>query len=309
MNIRKMDLNLLILFDAIYTERNISRAAQRLDMSQSALSNGLARLRHLLHDPLFVRTGSGMLPTEKAINFAEPVQEALQLIQSGFQERDEFDFRHAERTFHLAMDDYSEMVLLPILIKTLQTAAPHIKLRVSCTAKETLWQQLNSGHLDLGVDYIVPHPKQLHHEALMEDSFVSIMSKHHKVLRDKQRISLKAFLDFPHITLLPRINSGLLWIDEALSKQGLERTIALQVPNLMSIPSIIANSEVYIHTPPARLAMLYQHHYDIRIFKTPLPSPSITLYQFWHPVKSRDQGVAWLRQVMREAAQTKTNPP
>ncbi len=303
MNIRDIDLNLLILFDAIYTDKNISRAANRLNMSQSALSNGLARMRNLLNDPLFVRTGNGMIPTEKAANFAAPIQQALQLIQAGFQQREEFDYQNENRTFHLAMDDYSEMIVLPPLMALLQTTAPKVKLRIVRTVKENMRSLFISGQLDLGVDFIIPDPKLLYYEEILQDSFVSIMSNRHKELGQKQRISLKAFLSFPHVTQIPRVKSGLLWIDEELAKQGMERTIALQVPNLMSIPPIIANSDIYIHTPPARLAMLYQNSHDIRLFKTPIPAPTIKLYQFWHAVKSRDQGVVWLRQLIRNIAE------
>ena len=151
MNLRSLDLNLLLVFDAIYGERSISRAAAKLHLSQPTVSNALARLRERLQDPLFERSAQGMLPTPRARKLAEPIRQALNTLEHGLRDDEEFDFARSEREFVIAVEDYGESVILPGFIRWLADVAPNLRMRIRAESSAQLAVELPEGTADLAL--------------------------------------------------------------------------------------------------------------------------------------------------------------
>lgn len=153
MNLRSLDLNLLLVFDAIHGERSISKAAHKLHLSQPTVSNALARLRERLADPLFERSAQGMLPTAKARRLAEPIRQALTTLERGLRGDEAFDFARAEREFVIAVEDYGEAVVLPGFTRWLAEVAPGLRIRIRAESAAQLKTELREGTVDLALDY------------------------------------------------------------------------------------------------------------------------------------------------------------
>ena len=159
MNLRTLDLNLLLVFDAIYGERSISKAALKLHLSQPTVSNALARLRERLGDPLFERQGQGMRPTPRAKKLAEPIRQALHTLERGLRDDDTFDFAHSEREFVIAVEDYGESVILPGFVRWLSEVAPRIRIHIRTDGGAPLRAELREGQVDLALDYCEEVPR------------------------------------------------------------------------------------------------------------------------------------------------------
>lgn len=298
MNLRRVDLNLLTVFEAILTEQNITRAAASLGMSQPAMSNALARLRELLKDPLFVRTGRGMLPTERAKQLAAPVREALALIQNTLSEQWLFDYATASHAFHIAMSDYCESVLLPRLLDWLEKVAPGISITVSPISERTLARQLSSGEVDLAIgnlDFLDDFPQQ----RLLEESFVAVVRVDHPQVRDQ--LSLKLYTSLPHVVVAhPRRHGSL--VDAALAEHGLERRVAVTVRGFLTVPVIIANTNL-IATVPLRVAQSYATLMGLKVLQPPVTIGAVNIRQFWHGRSEGDPAQQWLRRSITEICQ------
>ncbi|MGA1554382.1 MAG: LysR family transcriptional regulator, partial [Burkholderiaceae bacterium] len=168
MNLRSVDLNLIPIFDAIFTEGNLTRAAERMAMSQPAMSNALARLRRQARDPLFLRTAKGMVPTPRAQRMAADFRQALVLIRNGLQPQD-FDFSASQRDFSIAVEDYGEAVITPPFMDWLLKTAPRVQARIWPGRSQTIQDELRNGTVDLAVDYFKLEGRGLQSALLMTD--------------------------------------------------------------------------------------------------------------------------------------------
>ena len=184
MNLNKVDLNLFIVFDAIYTEANLTRAGQIVGITQPAVSNALARLRETFNDPLFVRTAQGMVPTPMAQNIIGPVRNALQLLRVSVQESRTFDARQANKTYRISMTDLSEQILLPPLFQRLRRLAPAVQIESFQAKRRETTKELAAGRLDFAVDAPLNTDPQVRHVKLMEDRYVCAMRKGHLGMLD-----------------------------------------------------------------------------------------------------------------------------
>lgn len=295
MNLRSVDLNLLTVFNAILTEQNITRAAASLGMSQPAMSNALRRLRELLKDPLFVRTGKGMLPTERARQLAAPVREALSLIQTTLSEQWAFDYATTTRTFNIATSDYGESVILPRLMDYLEKLAPHASLKATPVNEARLAAALARGETDLAIgnlDFL----DEFEAQPLLTESFICVARQDHPQVRDT--LTLKLFTSLRHVVVNYPQKKGPL-IDQALRERGLQREIALRVSSFLSVPVIIANSN-YLSTLPLRVAQTYASLMGLRLLPPPLPIGEVRVRQFWHERTNADPANQWLRRSVAE---------
>lgn len=182
LNLQQLDLNLLLVFDALMRERNLSRAAIRLHRSQPAVSNALARLREQLDQPLFRRTAKGLEPTAAALALYVPVRQALHLLQAGLGSQETFD-PHTARTFRLTMNDYAQLRLLPGLVTRLKTLAPRVTLEVRPDEGASIPAQLASGELDLAIDYLYFDEPELAYRPVGEERLVVIGRQGHPAFR------------------------------------------------------------------------------------------------------------------------------
>ena len=185
MNLNKVDLNLFIVFDAIYTEANLTRAGQIVGITQPAVSNALARLRETFNDPLFVRTAQGMVPTPMAQNIIGPVRNALQLLRVSVQESRTFSPAQANKTFRISMTDLTEAVMLPPLFQRLRRLAPNVKIESMLAKRRETTKELAAGRLDFAMDAPLNTDPQVRHVKLLEDRYICAMRRGHPLAKDK----------------------------------------------------------------------------------------------------------------------------
>ncbi|MGH2375954.1 MAG: LysR family transcriptional regulator [Polaromonas sp.] len=291
MNLRSLDLNLLLIFDAVYSERSISKAAHKLNLSQPTVSNALARLRERLEDPLFERSSQGMAPTQRAKTLAAPIRQALDVLERGLRGDDAFDFSHSDREFVIAVEDYGEVVILPRFIDWLVEVAPNIRIRIRPEPSEQLKGELRDGAVDLALDYFALKEAPYRSECVLTETLLCLSRRDHPVVTE--RLSLDVFLALPHVVLAPRTNAQPM-IDLALSKRGLKRHIAVTVPHFLSMPVMVQATDM-ICTLPRRMAHLYADHFRLKSHAVPLRTPQFPVYLIWHESSESDAGHQWFR--------------
>jgi len=290
-NLRALDLNLLLVFDAVYSERSISRAARKLNLSQPAVSNALARLRERLGDPLFERNAQGMTPTPRAKLLKEPIHQALDLLERGLRGDDAFDFASSSREFVVAVEDYGETVVLPRFVDWLGSAAPNIRLKIRPEPSAMLKEELRDGTVDLALDYFAIPDAGYNSKCVLVETLVSLTRHEHPTIGE--RMSLEAYLAQRHVVIAPR-TSAMPMIDLALSKRGMKRHIALTVPHFLSMPGVVQTSNL-VCTLPRRMAHVYADHFRLRVHATPVHTPEFPIYLIWHDSFDADPGHQWLR--------------
>ncbi len=296
MNLTKVDLNLFIVFDAIYSEANLTRAGQIIGITQPAVSNALSRLRETFNDPLFVRTAQGMVPTPMAQNIIGPVRNALQLLRVSVQESRIFNPVQANKTYHISMTDLSEVLILPALFQRLRRLAPNVLIESFLAKRRETTKELAAGRLDFAVDAPINTDPQMRHVKLMEDRYVCAMRKGHPLAKDK--ISLDEYMGLTHIHISSR-RSGLGHIDLALGKLGVQRKIALRSQHYLMAYSILRSTDLAI-TVPERFAK----HYDLHAIELPVKGmPPLETHLYWHESTDQDPANRWMREQIIEISQ------
>ncbi len=296
MNTRKLDLNLLVLFDAIYSQRSLTRAAELLCITQPAVSNALARLRRAFDDELFVRTSHGMHPTPMADEMIPAVREGLQIIQNSIQENRRFDSASAKRVFKISMGELTESQLLPVLIPLLELAAPGIDILVTTVPREELGVQLASGRIQMALDVVLSFGEKVNRHSLMAETFVVAARKNHPHLASG--LDLKAYLAQKHVLISSR-SQGPGVGDQLLAKKGKVRHIGLRARHYLSAIMVVEKSNM-LTTIPARYAEQLASHYDLDIFPFPLKQPARELFMYWHNSLEKDPANVWLRQMISD---------
>ena len=298
MDIRNVDLNLLVALDALLAERSVSRAAVRLHLSQPAASALLARLRELFGDPLLLRSARGMLPTARALELLGPVRQVLDEIDAIVQPRAAFDPAGAVHTFTLSASDYVEYALLPMLVDYLERKAPGVRLEVRPLDLEMVAKQMESGEVDLCITGLQNAAAGLHLRPLYAERIVSVVRRKHPGVG--ARLTLDTFCSLEHILVSVRGSGFSGRIDEALAALGRKRHARLAVPHFLLVPEIVARSDM-ISALPERLARGYAKR--LRIFEPPLDLQGFTVGEIWHERNQRDPAQQWLREVLAELAQ------
>ena len=241
MNISAINLNLVVVLDALLAERNVSRAGRRLGLSQPAVSNALAQLRLLLRDPLFVRAPAGVVPTERALALAGPVRAALATLEGALAPEAAFDPATAERTFVVAATDFMEFVLLPRLLARLAAEAPGIRLQLRSWPFHRVPEALATGEVDLALGFHAALPPRHRAETLFEDQFVVIVRKGHP--RVGRRLSLDTYASLSHILVTQEASSQGV-VDLALARLGRQRTVGLRTSHFLMVPPIVAATDM-----------------------------------------------------------------
>ena len=297
MNLSNIDLNLFIVFDAIYTEGNLTRAGQIIGITQPAASNALARLRDTFNDPLFIRTAQAMTPTPLAQNIIAPVRSALQLLRGSVHDSRVFDPSQANKTFRLSMTDLIEDILLPATFQRLHKAAPNVRIESLLARRRETAKELAAGHLDFAIDIPLNSDPQLLHTKLLEDRYVCAMRKGHPLSAHK-KISLQHYLNAQHIQISSR-RSGLGPVDLALGKMGLQRNVVLRSQHYLMAHTVLQSTDLTI-TAPARFAERHQLH------SVELPISGIAPIEshlFWHASADQDPANRWMREQLLLIAQ------
>jgi len=292
MNLRSLDLNLLVVFDAIFVEGNLSRAADRVGMSQPAMSNALARLRVALDDPLFVRRGHGMEPTVRARQLSNPVRQALDVLQAGLATGSEFDFRTARRTFSVATEDFGEVVLMPRLMNWLSNVAPSVQVKIASERATAGLNETRRGRIDVALDYIPIEGNDLTVQQLMAETRVCVARTGHP--RVAEGMTLETYLSLPHIVLNRKIPGGAV-VSRELARRGLTRRIAMEVPHYLSMPAILKQTD-YVSTMPRRVAQVVAENYGLKIVNLPLDVPDMPIYMSWNTAQTSEPAHRWFRE-------------
>ena len=300
MNIDTLDLNLLKVFDAVYREQNLSRAAQRLGMSQPGVSQSLNRLRQQTGDPLFVRQAHGVTPTAFTEAIAAPVRKALDGLSTVLNAQGSQNIRQTDRRLRVAMSDYSQSLVLAPLLRVLDEQAPNLELRVFPDTGFNLHDALNEGELDLVLGAIPPLNEHFRHEELYTEEFVCIARANHPLIRGQ--LSLEAYRELRHVGLTVRAAQSSK-IDAACLAHGFQRQIKVVVPSFLAMPFLVAASDA-IATLPRRLLRLVPHHLDLQILKPPVDLRTAILRIYWPERNHHDPVLLWLRKQLLTICQT-----
>ena len=297
MNLNKVDLNLFVVFDAIYTEANLTRAGQIVGITQPAVSKALARLREAFNDQLFMRTAQGMVPTPMAQNIIGPVRQALQLLRTSVQESRSFNPAQANKTYRISMTDLSEAVMLPALFQRLRRLAPNVHIESFLAKRRETTKELAAGRLDFAVDAPINTDPQVRHVKLYEDEYVCAMRRGHP-LSSRDKLSLEEYLALTHIHISTR-RAGLGHVDLALGKMGLQRKIALRSQHYLMGSVVLEQTDMVI-TVPVRFAQRHGLHY----VELPVKGvPPLETHLYWHESTDQDPANRWMREQMIEIAQ------
>jgi len=272
----------------------VTRAAEQMFITQSAMSHVLHRLRQQLDDPLLVKTPTGMKPTERALALIEPIRSVLAEMEQFLQPPLEFEPGSSQRRFVLAATDYMEFLLLPELSRLIDKLAPGIDIHVKRTESSFPVTQLENGSLDvvLGFESVLDPPAYLHRQLLFSDRMACMVRRNHPQI--KKPPTLAEFVAFPHM-LISRTGSNLGIIDQKLTELGLERRIKLIVPHFLSAPLLVAETDMILSLP-YRIAEQFQQFAALEIFPVPFELPAYDLIMIWHPLQDKDPAHRWLRE-------------
>lgn len=293
-----LDLNLLVVLDVLLEEQNVTRAAKRLGLTQSATSRALGRLRDQFDDPLLVRTHSGMLPTLRAMELREGLRDALQSLVALTRAAARFDAAVLSRTFRVATADYCVAVVIPPLLGMIQAVAPLVRVEVAAPG-ERIDEQLEAGDIDVFIGPRRASFKGVVWKPLLKDEFVTLVRRDHPNVG--RTLTRAQFASLGHIVVTPERNATPSAIDRELEKHGSSRHVALRVPSFLVAPLVVSQSDL-ICTIPRRLAQRFDATLPLRLHKTPLELGPLNLSIAWHERFQGDEAHQWFRKLVADAA-------
>jgi len=296
MDPRNVDLNLLVVFDAMAEHRSVTRTAEAIGLSQPATSAALARLRKLLGDPLFVKVGAEMRPTPRAGALIEPVRRMLGVVKEEILPHGEFDPATTLRTFTVLTPDIGEVNLIPRLYAELARAAPGANLKAISMPRNAAAEALEAGTVDLALGYFPDLQKaNFFQQRLFRNRYVVVVREDHPTIGET--MSLQDYLAADHVVARPEGRAHL--IDRFLQEEDIERKVRLEVSHFMALLPIVASTDL-IATVPIDLAEVMRQYGRVRSLPTPMNCPIIDLHQFWHRRFHHDPAHIWLRRVVSD---------
>ncbi|BCZ85428.1 MULTISPECIES: LysR family transcriptional regulator [Paraburkholderia] len=301
MDFHGIDLNLLAAFDALMSERNVTRAAAQVGVSQPAMSAALSRLRALLGDPLFLRSADGLLPTPRARELADPISQALRQIEATLVKSQEFVPGEAVLTVNLGLSDYPAFVLLPALLEALGEQAPGIAVNVHAfNDRDDAVDLLDGGVIDAAIGVPPTQPEgRIFTRPILRDEFVTIVASRHPAAR--RGMNMKTYLSLPHALVSPEGQRHGL-VDQALAQQGEQRTLALTLPQMFAVPAVVARTGMTA-TIMKRVALNSPAGRKLALFPPPMPLPEIVFHVIWHRRSEGNPAQHWLRALIESVAQ------
>jgi DNA-binding transcriptional LysR family regulator len=286
-----IDLNLLVVFDAVMQERNVTRAGSRLGLSQPAISHALTRLRHMLKDDLFIRSPNGMIPTPRAEQLAAPVREALDGLQHSL-EPTQFNPATANNHFRIAVDNYAAIVLVGRFAARIGKAAPEVTLDFRASGTLNISDMLDRGELDLGIGPFAESGKRFSTQKLLKDDFVAVMRKNHPATKTGE-LTLETFAALPHLEI-SSVYHPTHFIDEALARRKLTRRIMLRAPFLSAVRILAASDMISII--PRRIAEELIRYRPLVIRPLLHSPPVIEITMVWPRRLDNQPAHRWLRE-------------
>ncbi len=311
MNIRNIDLNLLVYLNVLLEEGNVSKAANKLALTQPAMSNALNRLRELFDDPLLVRTKEGMTPTDKANKLKPEILTLLNMAEKITQPDKDFSPDHSKITFRIMANDYIEATLLSPFINSILPHAPNINFDILTPADISL-QDMEKGTIDLAINRFTMLPKSFHQLSVWRDNYCCLVNKNHPYVR---HTDLDTYLDSDHLwvdraswgpsTVVTNQSSAqkLGWVDEALWQLEKTRNIRVFSRHFMISHRFLNNAQL-IATIPRRHAMLHEADHELTIMRVPFQIVPIEIKMIWSPLLHHSRAHQWLRRSISDYAKT-----
>lgn len=299
MNLRSVDLNLLVALNALLTELHVTRAADKVGLSQPAMSNALSRLRHIFRDDLLVRTATGMQATERALELAEPVRQVLRQIERVLDSEPSFDPATSSRAFTLRLSDLLGLLLLPPLFKRLRHEAPNLDFDIVHMPPARTVEAIEKDEVDMAVSMGLSHATSIRSQPLMADRMVCVMRSGHPGATGP--LTIASFLEAKHlkVSMSPM---DLRFVDDVLSRQGLARRVSLNVPHWLLVPHVLEQSEL-LSVMPHRLALALGSR-SLAIRELPFASDPFEWSLYWHRRHEGNRSLLWLRNTLAAVAAT-----
>jgi DNA-binding transcriptional LysR family regulator len=305
MDIRSIDLNLLVIFDAMARHRSVIRTAEAVGLSQPATSAALARLRGVFDDALFVRAGSEMKPTPKALELAPAVHRVIEAISTDILQQAAFEPARAERTFTILTPDIGEMAFIPGVLQRLRVDAPHVRLHAMSMRSKAAAEALESGQAELAVGFFPDLQKAgFFQQGLFKTSYTCITCASNE--QAGPRMTMKQFLAARHVVVRPEGREHTF--DRLLEEKGHRRQVMLELSHFMSLLAIMPGSDL-IATVPDDIATAVGRYIPLKTIELPLRAPMIDVQQFWHRRMQHDPANQWLRGVFHAVNRREANLP
>jgi DNA-binding transcriptional LysR family regulator len=296
----KIDLHLIRVLHTVLTERSVSKAALRLGMYQPAVSASLKRLRELAGDPLLVRSGSGMVPTDVGLRMIEPSASILRAAEMLFTDARGFDPQSAACTFRVAASDYLDPLFLPQLVAQIKANAPQCHVEIHpLSADSDYHAHLSQGDVDVVVGNWLQPPEDLHLSRLFADEVVCLVSNEHPAAR--RGWTQESWLDAEHIAPTPTHPGARGVIDEHLESLGFKRNITARCPHFNLIPRMVASS-LLVLTTGRQFCERFTDRLPVKVLECPIDFPQLVYYQLWHERTHTSAAAKWLRERIKGVA-------
>lgn len=296
LRLRGVDLNLLVVFQELYLCRNTGQVAEKLGITQPAVSNCLARLRKQLNDELFQRAPHGLSPTPYADKIAGAIGPALAALDVGLGGVQHFNAHTSDRKFRIAMSEMLEAEILPSLYRHLRVAAPGVSISSVGERESQLKRELEEGDVDLAIGFFPQLQAGFYQRGLIEEPYVCVLRAGHPMLDGD--ITVERLAQFDHLIVEAK-SSGHANIEHSLRAAGITHTQELHVPDFLSAPFIVRNSDLIV-TLPSRFAQTMSEALGLEVIPHPVKINPSWVRLFWHGRFHRDQGLQWLRQTLVE---------
>lgn len=308
MNLSQIDLNLLVYLDALLRERNVTRAAQKLSMSQPALSSGLKRLRELFSDPLLIRTSEGMVPTERALELEPQLREILTHIEKAVEPHTEFDAKSSDRVFRIMASDYAEMTLMPKLLSYLRNHAPSVILDI-LTPSDVTFRDVELGKIDMVINRFDNMPLSFHQGTVWKDDFSCVLLASNPIA---ENFSLENYLSGKHVWVSktgmgvgvgvnPMDTAKLGWVDQELSKLGHKRNIRVFTRHYQAAIHLALEEDLIATVPSMALKGLHTQK-PFAVLPPPFAIDEMELKIAWSPLLQHNAGHQWMRRLIQDIA-------
>lgn len=289
-----MDTKLLTVFDEIYKTRSVSRAGENLSLPQTTVSLSLARLRRHFNDPLFVRTGAGMMPTPFAVTLVQPLRQAMEILRIA-QLQATFDPARSSRKFFIAMTDISHLEFLPALINKVSKLAPDVQVEVLRITAGTP-MQLEAGDADLAIGFMPELEAGFYQQKLFDQTFACVVRRDHP--RVKKSVTADIFEREKHVVITAP-GTGHDLVERTLSQRRFNRKVALSLPTLPGVGNLLANTDL-VATVPERVAQMLVGIAKVKSLPPPFKFPSFSIKQHWHERFHQDAANRWLRSTVAD---------
>jgi DNA-binding transcriptional LysR family regulator len=294
----QVNLNLLVALDALLGEETVTLAAERLGVTQSAMSHSLAQLRALFGDPLIARSRGERRLTATAERLLGPLRRALHDVERLLGGAPSFEPSTSQRSFSVAAGDFTAVTLLPKLLAITRTEAPTIQLAVRPPDMRRMVDELETGDVELYLAVRAPDSPGLLQRKILNERFACVARKNHPALKGK--LDLLTFSELPH-ALVTTQGEGPSLVDQLLANQGLKRQIVLRIPYFLAGPMVVANTDLVL-TLPRRVAELLADRFELAVYEPPLALPGFAMQMVWHERFDKDPAHAWFRELVQRGA-------